>query len=114
MLARSGGPPGRGDRSRRWDSLEGRERLLVMDYNLHSKANNSHARTSPAIAMRSRGWSSLEVFTPPELNRPQDNVTNFAVTIKGMRQIGKHACGNDLPDDRAHSPVSVWYRSYTA
>ena len=49
--------------------------LLVMDFNLRSKASNSHAGTSPAIA-------SLEVFTPPEVNRPQDNITNFAVTVR--------------------------------
>ena len=56
--------------------------LLVMDYNLHSKSSNSPIRTTPLIAMRDKGWSALEVFAPPEANRPRDNIANFASTVK--------------------------------
>ena len=55
--------------------------MLVMDYNLHSEADNSPARLSPALAMRNCGWTALEVFTPPE-NRSQENITNFATAVK--------------------------------
>ena len=56
--------------------------LLVMDYNLHSKASNSPIRATPLIAMRDKGWSAMEVFSPPEANRPRDNIANFASTVK--------------------------------
>ena len=56
--------------------------LLVMDYNLRSKSSNSPIRTTPLIAMRDKGWSALEVFAPPEADRPRDNIANFASTVK--------------------------------
>ena len=61
---------------------KGGNTMLITDFNLHSKANNSPSKMSPGIALKNKGWSAIEVYSPPEVSRDQDNVANFAVTMK--------------------------------
>ena len=87
---------------------KGGNTLLITDYNLHSKANNSPSKTSPGIALKNKGWSAIEVYSPPEVSRAQDNVANFAVTVRRAHERLQRVSKDVLSKLTVHVHLSLY------
>ena len=58
--------------------------------------------------MKDKGWASLVVFSPPEVSRAQDNVANFAVTVKRACERLQHVRADTVSKTTVHIHLSLY------